>query len=290
MKQLVILSGKGGTGKTTLSAAFSRLTKDYVVADCDVDAADLFILLKPDRREELPFYGGKKAAINSDACSRCGLCVEVCRFEAIKDFSIDEVLCEGCGFCCRVCPDKAIDFQEVFSGSLYDSTLTDGTKFLHAKLSPGEGNSGKLVTEIKKKAHDYCLHNRETKNLLMIDGPPGIGCPVNASLTGADEVLLITEPTLSGLHDLKRIVFLIQSFGISAKVVINKYDLNSTITKEIKEYLESEHIPLIGTIPFDEGVVTALQQEKSILEFPESEAARAIAALWNTLQSAKEQK
>ncbi len=284
MKQLVILSGKGGTGKTTLSAAFSKLAANHIIADCDVDAADLFILLKPNVKKELPFYGGKKATINNDACSQCGLCAEVCRFEAIKDLSVDEVLCEGCGFCYRVCPDNAIDFEKVISGNLYDSTTNDDIKFLHAKLFPGEGNSGKLVTEIKKKASEFFLHNGERNKWFIVDGPPGIGCPVNASLTGADIALLITEPTLSGLHDLKRIILLIQSFHIPAVVVINKYDLNANIAKEIEEYIRSVHIPLIGKIPFDEKVVYALQQEKSILEYPESKAAQEIITVWNSLQ------
>jgi MinD superfamily P-loop ATPase len=280
-KQLVILSGKGGTGKTTLAAAFSRLAENSVITDCDVDAADLFILLKPEIKEEMKFYGGKKPAINKDVCTQCGLCEQVCRFDAIKEFVIDDILCEGCGFCFRVCPANAIEFNKVISGNYYDGRIANNAEFLYAKLMPGEGNSGKLVTELKKKASDYFVQNK--KDWFIVDGPPGIGCPVNASLSGADSVVLITEPTLSGLHDLKRIIKLIQSFKIQVSVVINKYDLNEEIVKEIETFLKAENISLIGKISFDEKVVFALQQEKSILDFPESKAAKEIITLWESL-------
>jgi len=280
-RQLVILSGKGGTGKTTLSAAFSKLAGNHIIADCDVDAADLFILLKPHIKEEIPFSGGKKASINKDACSQCGLCEQVCRFEAIKEYSIDEVLCEGCGFCCRVCPNNAIDFHKTISGNLYDSVTNDDVRFLYGKLFPGEGNSGKLVTELKKKASTPYLQSG--KRWFIVDGPPGIGCPVNASLSGADLVVLITEPTLSGLHDLKRIIRLAQSFKIQTVVVINKFDLNEAVSREIEDFIASENIPLAGKISFDEDIVSALQREQSILEYPESKAAKEIIKIWNSL-------
>jgi len=280
-KQLVILSGKGGTGKTTLAAAFSRLADNSVITDCDVDAADLFILLKPEIKEEMQFYGGKKAAINKDVCTQCGLCEQVCRFDAIKEFAIDDILCEGCGFCFRVCPANAIEFNKVIAGNYYDCRITNGAEFLYAILLPGEGNSGKLVTELKKKASDYFVQNK--KEWFIVDGPPGIGCPVNASLSGADSVVLITEPTLSGLHDLKRIIKLIQSFKIQVSVVINKYDLNEEIAAEIETFLKVEYISLIGKISFDEKVVFALQQEKSILDIPESKAAKEIITIWKSL-------
>jgi MinD superfamily P-loop ATPase len=282
-KQLVILSGKGGTGKTTLAAAFSRLAENIVITDCDVDAADLFILLKPEIQREIPFYGGKKASINKDECNKCGLCAHVCQFDAIKDYLVDDVLCEGCGFCFRVCPNDAIEFDKVVSGNYYDCKIANDAEFLYAKLLPGEGSSGKLVTELKKKASDYFAHNK--KEWFIVDGPPGIGCPVNASLSGADSVVLITEPTLSGLHDLKRIIKLINSFKIHVSVVINKYDINEEITIKIENFLEIEKIPLAGKIPFDEKVIFALQQEKNIMDFPESKAAKEIKTIWISLKN-----
>ncbi|MBN1398901.1 MAG: ATP-binding protein [Bacteroidetes bacterium] len=283
MKQLLILSGKGGTGKTTIAAAFSKLAGRSVVADCDVDAADLFILLKPEVKEKTEFHGGKKAVINQDLCSRCEFCLQSCRFDAIVDYSVDEVLCEGCGFCFRICPSNAIEFNKNLSGHLFDCRIPENREFLYAKLLPGEGNSGKLVTELKKKASAYCT--QKEKEWLIIDGPPGIGCPVNASLSGVDAVLLVTEPTLSGLHDLKRIVRLVQSFKVYTAVVINKHDINKEVAEQIENYLHQENISLAGKISFDEKVVTALQQEKSILEYPENIAAQEILTIWNSLQT-----
>lgn len=280
-RQLVILSGKGGTGKTTLAAAFSRLAENSVITDCDVDAADLFILLKPETKEALAFFGGKKASINKVACTRCGLCMQICRFDAIRDFLVDDILCEGCGFCFRVCPDEAIEFNKVISGNYYDCRIANDAEFLYAKLLPGEGSSGKLVAELKKKASGYFERNK--RDWFIVDGPPGIGCPVNASLSGADSVVLITEPTLSGLHDLKRIIKLIQSFKIQVAVVINKFDLNEEITESIETFLGIEGIPVKGKIPFDERVLFALQQEKDIMDVPESNAAKEIRTIWNSL-------
>lgn len=282
-KQLVILSGKGGTGKTTLAAAFSKLTDNNVIADCDVDAADLFILLKPEIEKETKFYGGKKAYVNKDICSQCGLCEQVCRFDAIKNFTVDEILCEGCGFCFRVCPQNAIAFTKIISGNYYDCTIKKREEFLYAKLEPGEGNSGKLVTELKKQASVY--FSKDDKEWFIVDGPPGIGCPVNASVTGANLILIITEPTLSGMHDLKRIIQLIKLFKIPVTVVINKFDLNEEIAGKIESYLNTENIPVAGKIPFDEKVISSLQQEKSILDFPESKASTEIIKIWNSLQN-----
>jgi len=284
-KQLVVLSGKGGTGKTTLTAAFAMLARDCVVADCDVDAADLSIVLKPEIRFEQPFYGGKKAVIMHDVCTQCGICMDVCRFDAIVNFAVDAVLCEGCGFCVRVCPSDAIEFSRVRSGTRYEGRTAGGAGFFSASLFPGEGNSGKLVTEVKGDA-TLALEQPQGEWLLL-DGPPGIGCPVNASLSGADQAVLITEPTLSGLHDLKRIVALIRSFAIDMSVVINKFDLNEEMTHEIEAYARTEHIRVEGRIPFDHTVVEALQREMNIMEFPASPAAAAIAALFHSLYNRK---
>ncbi len=282
-KQLVILSGKGGTGKTTIAAAFSKLAQNSVIADCDVDAADLFILLKPEIKDEVKFYGGKKASINKDICNQCGICNNFCRFDAIKNFKVDELLCEGCGFCQKICPQNAIDFQPVISGSYFNCKVDTSKNFLFARLMPGEGNSGKLVTELKKNSAEYFLQNG--KEWFIVDGPPGIGCPVNASITAADLILLITEPTLSGLHDLERIIKLIKLFNISVRVVVNKFDINEEMTSKIEDYLKAEKIELAGKIPFDETVVRSLQQEKSIVEFPASKASIEITTIWNSLQN-----
>jgi MinD superfamily P-loop ATPase len=282
-KQFVILSGKGGTGKTTLASAFSKLVGNCVITDCDVDAADLFILLKPEMKEKIEFYGGKKAKINKDVCIQCGLCEQLCRFDAIKNLTVDDMLCEGCGFCFKICQANAIELNKVISGSYYDCKINNGKKFLYADLKPGEGNSGKLVTELKNKASEYYLKNG--KEWLIVDGPPGIGCPVNASISGANLVLIITEPTLSGLHDLKRILQLVKLFKIKVSVVINKSDLNEEITKTIEHYLNSERIPLAGKILFDETVVFSLQQEKCIMDFPDSSAAKQITTIWHTIQN-----
>ncbi len=282
---IVVLSGKGGTGKTTLTAAFAQLAGNIVVTDCDVDAADLFILLKPDKRSEQPFYGGKKATILNDLCSHCGLCMDVCRFGAIGNFSVDAVLCEGCGFCYHVCPSNAIDFSSARSGTRYEGSISGGSEFLSASLLPGEGNSGKLVTELKRDALRF--FDQPQNQGLLLDGPPGIGCPVNASLSGADRAVLITEPTLSGLHDLKRIVTLIRSFAIEMSVVINKYDLNEEMTREIEAYARTEHLRVAGRIPFDHTVVEALQRNMNIMAFPASPAAQAIGALFYSLNNRK---
>ena len=201
--QIVILSGKGGTGKTTFTASIALLLKNKIVIDCDVDAANLYLLLNPDIETEKEFYGGKKAEIDTDKCNSCGLCEEVCRFDAIDHYKVDQISCEGCGFCVKVCPEHAISFEPHKSGDFYFGELEDNSKFFYAKLFPGQGNSGKLVSEIKKAAKNYITE--ETK-WIIIDGPPGIGCPVNASLAGADYVVIIAEPTLSGLHDLKRLL------------------------------------------------------------------------------------
>ncbi|MHB8871488.1 MAG: ATP-binding protein [Candidatus Doudnabacteria bacterium] len=266
-KQIVILSGKGGTGKTTLSAAFASLIKKKVVIDCDVDAANLHLLLKPEIINSYDFSGGKKATIDIDKCVECGMCEAVCRFDAINNFTIDQLSCEGCGFCFRICPNEAIKFNPTKSGSYFECELPDESKFYYAKLFPGEGNSGKLVSEIKKKALENISSEIEW---VIVDGPPGIGCPVNASLASADFVVIVTEPTLSGIHDLKRLVDLLNTFKIRPGIVINKYDLNERITEQIFKYAESEKIPIIGSIPFDPEFMKALINGKNIVEINEN--------------------
>jgi MinD superfamily P-loop ATPase len=278
----VILSGKGGTGKTTLVAALSALIKNRVMADADVDAADLHILLKPQMQESLPYRGGKKAFIDPQRCTQCGICQEYCRFDAIQNYQIDPFACEGCGFCVQVCPEKAIDLQEMVSG-YYHEGLIAGGHLVDAALQPGEGNSGKLVSQVKKRATE--LAKSAGSDWLMVDGAPGIGCPVNASLTGADLAVIVTEPTVSGLHDLERLVELLQHFHISCGLVINKADLNSTICSRIKSFAVNNQLPILGVIPFDETVVTALLEEKIITDFPDSPASREIVQIFKNISS-----
>lgn len=281
LKKLVILSGKGGTGKTTLSAAFSLLAQNKVMVDCDVDAADLHLLLNHKVETKKEFIGGKKAFIDRELCGECGLCDEHCRFNAIHNFKVDPIACEGCGFCYRICPDNAIKFDYAISGHYFEATINNKAKeFYYAKLLPGEGNSGKLVSELKKIAEENMSAENEW---LLIDGPPGIGCPVNASISQMNYALMITEPTLTGIHDLKRIVELSQKFGIPAFIIINKYDLNLSLTSEVEQFAGEINVKVLGRIPFDSNVVKALQQGKSILEFSNSPSAVEINSIWNKL-------
>ncbi|MBZ0200064.1 MAG: ATP-binding protein [Ignavibacteriaceae bacterium] len=262
-RQIVFLSGKGGTGKTTFTAAFAKLLKNKIVIDCDVDAANLYLLLKPSGNKESVFIGCKKAAIDLLKCTGCGLCEEVCRFDAIKNFVVDQISCEGCGFCVRVCPDNAISFEPNISGIFFKGKLEDDSVFFHARLNPGEGNSGKLVTEIKKEA----LTNIDEKTeWILIDGPPGIGCPVNASLAGSDFVVLIAEATLTGLHDLKRLIELLKTFKFRHGIIINKYDLNEEITRAICDLANDNGIEIFGLIAFNPDFVRSLQLGKTIIE------------------------
>jgi MinD superfamily P-loop ATPase len=279
-KQIVILSGKGGTGKTTLSAAFAGLIDKKVIIDCDVDAANLHLVLKPEIINSHEFIGGKKASIDLDKCVECGLCQGVCRFDAINNFLIDQLSCEGCGFCFRICSLDAIRLNPSKSGSYFECELPDETKFYYAKLLPGEGNSGKLVSEIKKKALENISPDIEW---VIVDGPPGIGCPVNASIASADYVVIVTEPTVSGIHDLKRLVALLNTFKIRSGIVINKYDLNETIATKIFKYAETEKIPVIGSIPFDPKFMKALINGTNIIDVDEN-LSEEILMIWKQLE------
>jgi MinD superfamily P-loop ATPase len=265
-RQIVVLSGKGGTGKTTFSAALASLISKKIIIDCDVDAANLHIVLKPEIIDRNDFIGGKKAAIDISKCEECGLCETICRFDAISNYNINQLSCEGCGFCFSICPYNAITFNSTKSGEYFECILPDKSIFYYAKLFPGEGNSGKLVSELKKKALQNSLPGIEW---VIIDGPPGIGCPVNASITGADYAVVVTEPTLSGVHDLKRLLKLLNTFKVRKGIVINKYDLNKTLARQIVEFAEEERIPIIGTIPFNPEFMKALIYGKNIVEVNE---------------------
>jgi MinD superfamily P-loop ATPase len=282
IKQLVIVSGKGGTGKTTIAAAFASLAKNKVMVDCDVDAADLHLLLKPKILVQEKYFGGRSPNVALDKCTQCGLCRELCRFYAIDNGAVNNVSCEGCGFCSRICPENAIIMQEAFSGDWFVSETLYGP-FIHARLGIGEENSGKLVTVVRKKAMEV-LKERGLQ-LILIDGPPGIGCPVTASLTGVDLVLAITEPTLSGIHDLERILKLSDHFKIPSMVCINKFDINMENTQRITSYCESNGSRLIGKIPYEPKVVEALVQRKTIMDYPCNEVQSILHKMWEQVES-----
>ncbi|RKX90904.1 MAG: (4Fe-4S)-binding protein, partial [Spirochaetes bacterium] len=263
------ISGKGGTGKTSITASFSVLGgKGLIVADCDVDAADMHLLLEPDFGSDEDFYSGELAEIDQQGCTQCGKCAEVCRFDAIPvidgKYVVDPLSCEGCGYCARVCPEKVIANHVNRVGNLYVSRIKTGTKMVHAKLGIGNENSGKLVAQVKNKAK--ALAEKESKNGILVDGSPGVGCPVVSSLSGATFVVLVTEPTVSGLHDLKRVHELVKKFKIKSGCIINKADINSDQGTKIKKFLEKEDITLITEIPYDENFTKAMTLGKTIVE------------------------
>ena len=279
-KHIVVLSGKGGTGKTTFTASFAKLLQNKIVIDCDVDAANLHLVLDHSIKEKHDFYGGKKALIDPDKCNQCGMCESLCRFDAIENFTVDQMKCEGCGFCFRACPENAIGFVPNKSGSFFESDLTDQSKFIYARLNPGEGNSGKLVSEIKKRA---LKDLPDTIKWVLVDGPPGIGCPVNASIADADYVVIVTEPTLSGFHDLRRLVELLKTFKLRCGIIINKYDLNMDITCKIFDYANDENIAVVGSVPFEPEFVNALIMRKNIVE-ENPHLKEEIENIWNKLE------
>lgn len=263
MKQVTVISGKGGTGKTTFSATIHAM-EGGVIADCDVDAPNLHIILKPQILNSEEFIASKKARILRERCSGCGLCYELCRFGAVElddGYSIDEKKCEGCAFCFNACPEKAIEMEETKTGDLYTSKTKWGY-FVHARLKPSEENTGRLVTEVKNRAKE--IAERNGNEYLIVDSAPGVGCPVMASLTGVDAAIIVTEPTASGLNDMMRVIDLCEHFKIEPFVVVNKYDLNENVTAEIRGFCEDKGIEFVGAIPFDEMIPKQIAN----LEFP----------------------
>ena len=283
MVEIVLLSGKGGTGKTSLSAAFATLGGNHVIADCDVDAANLHLILQPDHYREEKFVTGQRAVIDPEKCSQCGLCIDFCRFEAIADrngeVAVSETLCDGCKLCSRICPSGAIQMVDCDKSRYYSGAFRNGF-MVHARLAPGEENSGKLVSVVREEARR--LAEISGGRTIITDGPPGTGCPVISSLTGADKVILVTEPTRSGFHDLRRITELTAGFKIPVSVVVNKYDLNDDMTGQIQTWCLESGIPVIGKIPFEPAVVEAMLHFKSIVEWaPQSDAAKEIGAIFS---------
>ncbi len=279
IRELVVLSGKGGTGKTSITACFATLARNRVVVDADVDAADLHLVLRPRVRQETEFAGGHVAVIDPERCTTCGECRERCQFGAIDaDFRVDRVACEGCGVCVHFCPAEAIDFPRRVCGRWFVSD-TDHGPLVHARLGIAEENSGLLVNLLRKEAK--ALACRQGLNTIIVDGPPGIGCPVISSLTGAHAVLIITEPTLSGLHDLERVAELAAFFKIPAMVAVNRCDVNSDVTGRIGAYCREHGLTRVGEIPYDRDVTAAMVAQQSLVDFSTGPAARAVRALWD---------
>jgi len=277
MKEVVVLSGKGGTGKTSIVGSFAAIAKSKVLADCDVDAADLHLLLQPTIRDEHEFWSGQVAVIDQEKCTRCGLCQELCRFKAIDDFRVDTVSCEGCGFCANICPAEAITMTENLAGQWSISDTRYGP-LVHARLGIAQENSGKLVATVRQQARE--MAKKVKLDYIITDGPPGIGCPVISSLSGADLALLITEPTLSGIHDLERVLGVCHHFGVQALVCINKYDINEDNTHQIEGYCLSQGVEVANRIPFDNVVTEAIARGLPVVEYVRNGVSHQIEALW----------
>lgn len=288
MKEIVVISGKGGTGKTTVSASLSVLAKNSVVADCDVDAADLFIIMKPEFTKKHDFYSGKLAVIRKKNCIGCGLCKKLCRFEAIdfnpetNSYSVKETECEGCGVCVHFCPEKAIDFIDRLCGQWYISKTNFGD-FVHAKLGIGAENSGKLVTVVRENGKNIAKKNNA--DFIITDGPPGIGCPVIASITGADAVLIVTEPSLSGMNDMKRVLELTEHFKIKAFVIVNRWNINAEITNEIEKYAELAGAFVPGRISLSPDVNKAQINRKTVVEYSDRITTRELKNIWKNIEN-----
>ena len=277
MKEVVILSGKGGTGKTSIVGSFAAIAENKVMADCDVDAADLHLLLAPSVKEEKEFRSGQVAVIDEEKCTQCGLCQDVCRFDAITDFEVDPISCEGCGFCSHICPVEAISMKESLSGFWFTSNTKYGP-LVHARLGIAQENSGKLVALVRQRAKE--IAESDGLDYIISDGPPGIGCPVISSLSGANLALLVTEPTLSGIHDLERVLGVCHHFGIPALVCINKCDINEDNTRQIENYCLNQGVAVAARIPFDNVVTEALVLGQPVVEYSDSKVTQEILRLW----------
>ena len=291
MKELVVISGKGGTGKTSIVAAFASLAKNAVLADCDVDAADLHLVLEPDIKQTSDFSGGKQASIVTEKCIGCGKCKDLCKFDAInldgpandivaKTFTVDPISCEGCKVCVEFCPVDAVEFKDSINGQWFISDTRFGP-MVHAKLGIAEENSGKLVSLIRKETKR--IAEEQKKDLIIIDGSPGIGCPVIASITGADLVLIITEPTLSGKHDLERVGQLATGFNVPVLVAINKYDLNREMADKIEIEADQRNMKIVGRIRYDKAFTKSQIMKCSVVEYTSSAVSEDIKSLWRNI-------
>ena len=288
MKEVVVISGKGGTGKTSVTASFAVLGgKNMVIGDCDVDADDMHLLLHPGYEKTEAFYSGFTAAVDTGTCSACGKCSEVCRFSAVyvKNgvYAINKLNCEGCGYCAEVCPSDSINMADAEVGQVFESTIKTGAVMCHARLKPGADNSGKLVAKVKQNARKAAI--RLGLDMILIDGSPGIGCPVVSSLTGADFVILVTEPTPSGIHDLKRVYEIVKKFKIRAGLIINKHDLNAELSSELKDYAVDEGISLISQLPYNEDFTAAITSGVTAAEYGQSTISRLLTDAWKNAEN-----
>ncbi len=278
VNEIAVISGKGGTGKTTVCAALGVIADDVVMADCDVDAPDLHILLNPTIKKDTEFIASQVAVIDEGICTNCGLCEEACRFGAITDSKVDYISCEGCGVCEVVCPENAISMIDRQSGNLYDSDTRIG-RMAHAKLLPGEGNSGRLVTEVRKLGTKIATDNGIST--VLIDGSPGIGCPVIATVTGIKLGIIVTEPTISGIHDMQRVLELLKRFRVTATVIINKFDLNLENTEAIERYCAENGVIVLGRIKFDPIMTKSMVAAQTLPEFaPDHEISQLLRKIW----------
>ncbi len=287
MKEIVILSGKGGTGKTSISASFAHLEgSQAAIADCDVDASDLHLLLEPKIQSSEQYFGGYEAVIDPEGCIGCGECMEACQFDAIFPvddvFEVDPIRCEGCGLCAHICPTKTIAMEDALSGDIFFSETRFGSPMVHAKLGIGAENSGKLVTKVKE--HIKEIAKQRNSSTIIVDGSPGIGCPVVSSLSDADYVVLVTEPSVSGIHDLKRVHDLVRRFNIPAGVIINKADINPENTRALNNYLETRFITKLAEIPYSESFPKALTNQKTLIEWGDEEISTILRDAWNKVK------
>lgn len=277
--QLVVISGKGGTGKTTIAGSLAYLCENKIMADCDVDASNLNIILQGKDIEIKPFYGMKIANIDAEKCVKCGACEKVCRYDAIKNYAVDELSCEGCAACTVVCKYGAITMENEKTG---ETMITETGKGIlsRAEMVIGAEGSGKLVTEVRKNVLEYKKNNE----LVILDGSPGVGCAVIASVTGCNFALIVVEPTQSGLEDFRRVLSLIKFFNVKPLLVINKYDINHEMAQEIDKFCQKEGIDIVGKIPFDSYVSKAVNELKPIVTYDESIAGKEIILMWNKLR------
>jgi len=286
MKEIVVISGKGGTGKTSLTASFSVLGGNKIItADCDVDAADMHLLLEPDFGYAEDFYSGKLAVVNENECINCGKCAEICRFDAFEENNgahrVITLNCEGCAYCSHICPVNAIKMEDNLVGRWYNSKIKSDSIMVHARLGVGAENSGKLVAKVKREARS--LAEELNKELVLVDGSPGIGCPVVSSLSGANLVVFVAEPSVSGIHDLKRVIQLVKKFQIPSCCIINKADINQKQTDELVEFLDKNDVRHIGNINYNENFTKAMTEGKTIVEYQDEILSNNVKEFWNKI-------
>ncbi|HNR40764.1 MAG TPA: ATP-binding protein [Bacteroidales bacterium] len=283
--EIAIISGKGGTGKSSLSAAFATAGNEIVLADCDVDAANLYLIFNPVNEDEQVYIAGHKAIIDYDLCSGCRYCVDFCRFDAIgvanDKVVIDEISCDGCFLCSRICPENAISMIPNDKSRMFSGSFRKG-KMVYGRLAPGEENSGKLVNMVREKAR--MISSENNLDIILLDGPAGIGCPVISTITGVDRVILVTEPTVSGLSDMQRAVDVVLKFGRKPSVIVNKADINEQMTGKIIEWCHENNIGIAGILPFEKKIAEAMIRGLSIIEYePECSVSIEIRKIWNNI-------